>query len=157
LQTGIFDIDTGPIAQQDGLAAQPNMLFVLLPSSGNASFANLMAPNTTMVINLGGGAASGQLNLKFLAVAGSEAGKANFTGTLGNLSGQEAAHNGVVVPVPGANYRFNACIIGSVNCTVLPVVTLPEASPLQDFDLTPTRKRRLDRDVRLPGIAAKDY
>jgi hypothetical protein len=157
VQTGIFDIDTGPIAQQDGLAAQPNMLFVLLPSTGNASFANLMAPNTTMVINLGGGAASGQLNLKFLAVAGSEAGKANFTGTLGNLSGQEAAHNGVVVPVPGANYRFNACIIGSVNCTVLPVVTLPEASPLQDFDLTPTRKRRLDRDVRLPGIAAKDY
>jgi hypothetical protein len=73
------------------------------------------------------------------------------------VSGQAAAHNSVVVPVPGVNYRFNACIIGSVNCTVLPVVTLPEASPLQDFDLTPTRRRRLDRDVRLPGIAAKDY
>ncbi|MDD2862649.1 MAG: hypothetical protein PHI71_16495, partial [Acidiphilium sp.] len=157
VQTGIFDIDAGPIAQQVGLATQPNMLFVDLNTTGSASFADLVAPNTTMVISLGGGAASGQLDLKFLAVAGSYAGKANFTGTLDNVSGQAAAHNSVVVPVPGVNYRFNACIIGSVNCTVLPVVTLPEASPLQDFDLTPTRRRRLDRDVRLPGIAAKDY
>jgi filamentous hemagglutinin family protein len=157
LQTGIFNIDTGPIAQAEGLANQPNSLFMLLPSTGSATFADLAAPNTTLVINLGGGAASGQMALHFLVVAGSTAGQTNFDGSLGNITGQAAAHNGVVVPVPGSNYRFNACIIGSVNCTVLPVLVLPEASPLQDFDLTTTRRRHLDRDVRLPGIAAKDY
>ncbi len=157
LQTGAFTIDTGPVAQAAGLANQPNGVFMLLPSTGSATFADLLAPNTTLVINLGGGMASGQMALHFLVVAGSAAGQTNFDGSLGNLSGQAAAHNGVVVPVPGTNYRFNACIIGSVNCTVLPILNLPEASPIQDYDLAPTRRRRLDRDVRLPGVAAKDY
>jgi filamentous hemagglutinin family protein len=157
LQTGAFTIDTGAVAQAAGLANQPNGVFLLLPSTGSTTFADLLAPNTTLVINLGGGMASGQLALHFLVVAGSAAGQTNFDGSLGNLSGQAAAHNGVVVPVPGTNYRFNACIIGSVNCTVLPILNLPEASPIQDYDLAPTRRRHLDRDVRLPGVAAKDY
>ncbi|MCW8307684.1 filamentous hemagglutinin N-terminal domain-containing protein [Acidiphilium sp. PA] len=157
LQTGTFNIDTGPIAQAAGLANQPDGVFMLLPSTGSATFADLLAPNTTLVLSLGGGMASGQMALHFLVVAGSAAGQTNFDGSLGNLSGQAAAHNGIVVPVPGTNYRFNACIIGSVNCTVLPILTLPEASPIQDYDLTPTRRRHLDRDVRLPGVAAKDY
>ncbi|MDD2877792.1 MAG: filamentous hemagglutinin N-terminal domain-containing protein [Acidiphilium sp.] len=157
LQTGVFDIDTGPIALAKGLAAQPNTVFMMLPSHGSATFAGLQAPNTTLVLDLGGGKSTGQMALHFLVVAGNTVGQVNFDGSLGNLPGQAAAHNGVVVPVPGSNYRFNACIIGSVNCTVLPVATLPQASPLQDFDLNPPRRRHLDRNVRLPGVAAKDY
>ena len=155
LQNGGFHVDTGALA--GGFAGQPNTLFVVLSNGGGASFAGLDAPATTLVLDLDNGMANGQVNLHYLLVYGSTAGRVNLFGTINGLGGQAAAHNAKVVPLPGSAYRFNTCVIGSVNCTVLPIIALPQRNPLQDFDLTPDRRRHLSADVRLPNVAARDY
>jgi filamentous hemagglutinin family protein len=151
IQTGQFNIDTGP------LQGQPNTLFVLLPDGADAKFNNLDARSTDMAISLTNGYAQGTLYLHYLLVAGGLDGQTAFVGQIAGLAGPAAAHNGKVVPVPGSGYRFNSCIIGSVSCTVLPVAIVPERNPLDDFDISPRRRRKLDANVRLPGVAAKDY
>ena len=151
IQTGQFNIDTGP------LQGQPNTLFVLLPDGADARFNNLNARSTDLAISLTNGYAQGTLYLHYLLVAGGLDGQTAFVGQIAGLAGPAAAHNGKVVPVPGSGYRFNSCIIGSVSCTVLPVAIVPERNPLDDFDISPRRRRKLDANVRLPGVAAKDY
>ncbi|HQU01147.1 MAG TPA: hypothetical protein PLI12_01720, partial [Acetobacteraceae bacterium] len=110
-----------------------------------------------MVLGLGSGTASGLLNLNRLGVIGGAQGQVNFTGTLGNIPGQAAAHNGSVFPFPQPNYQFNACPLGSVNCTILPIETVPPGNPLESFNLSPSRRKKLDHDVQLPGIATRDF
>ncbi|WP_287786681.1 filamentous hemagglutinin N-terminal domain-containing protein [Acidiphilium sp.] len=151
VQTGQFNIDTGP------LQGQPNTLFMLLPDGADAKFNDLNARSTDLAISLINGYAQGTLYLHYLLVAGGLNGQTAFVGQIAGLAGSAAAHNGKVVPVPGSSYRFNSCIIGSVSCTVLPVAIVPERNPLDDFDISPRRRRKLDANVRLPGVAAKDY
>ncbi|WP_277627532.1 beta strand repeat-containing protein [Acidiphilium multivorum] len=151
VQTGQFNIDTG------SLQGQPNTLFMLLPDGADAKFNDLNARSTDLAISLINGYAQGTLYLHYLLVAGGLNGQTAFVGQIAGLAGSAAAHNGKVVPVPGSSYRFNSCIIGSVSCTVLPVAIVPERNPLDDFDISPRRRRKLDANVRLPGVAAKDY
>ncbi len=162
VQTGIFTIDGPPLAGTGVYPNSDNTVFVLFDpgksnSGSNATFQNLQANTTELILELNSGIASGQLFLNRLLVVGNAGGRINFIGTLGGVSGTGAAHNGTVFPFPSSNYQFNACPIGSVDCTILPIETVPEASPLLNFDLTPPRRRKLDRNVRLPGIAARDY
>ncbi|OYV53994.1 MAG: hypothetical protein B7Z78_00590 [Rhodospirillales bacterium 20-60-12] len=158
VQTGVFNINTGSsLAQAQAAIGAPATIFVTLTPNGRARFADLNGPSVEMVLGLGSGTASGLLNLNRLGVIGGAQGQVNFTGTLGNIPGQAAAHNGSVFPFPQPNYQFNACPLGSVNCTILPIETVPPGNPLESFNLSPSRRKKLDHDVQLPGIATRDF
>lgn len=162
VQTGTFTIDGPPLAGTSVYPNSDNTVFVHFdpgkPNAGsNATFQALQALSTELILELNSGTSSGQVFLNRLLVVGNSGGKVNFFGTLGGVGGPGAAHNGTVFPFPNSNYQFNACPIESVNCTILPIETVPVTSPLLNFDLTPPRRRKLDRNVRLPGIAARDY
>jgi filamentous hemagglutinin family protein len=164
IQTGSFYISSGafePTAQADlGPAGAPAgtlaSVFMSLSSSGTISLQNLVGTGAYVVMAAGPtGQISGNVNLDHLEILSAQS--ADLTGQLGGLSGQTAAGNGSAYPYPQANYRFNACPIGSYNCTVLPVEVLPAGNPLQNFDISPHKRKRLNKAVVLPGIAARDY
>jgi len=73
------------------------------------------------------------------------------------VQGPTAAGNGSATPFPQPNFRFNACPIGSVNCTILPNETLPAGNPLESFEISSRKHKQLHRDVELPGIAMRDF
>jgi hypothetical protein len=81
----------------------------------------------------------------------------DLTGAINNYSGQAAAGEGSVEPFPLSQFQFNSCPIGSVNCVILPVEVLPSVNPLEDFDISQRKRRRLDKNVQLPGIATHDF
>ena len=157
LQTGTFSINTGPVAAGYGLDGHHSTVFVTLLPTALVTFSNLQAPTTDMVLSPGDGNVAGQINLGYLLIVGTAAQQVRLFGQLGKLGGAAAAHNGGVQPIPQIRYTINACVIGSVNCTTIPIEVPPPTNPLDNFDIGPPKKRRLDRHVRLPNIATKDY
>ncbi|WBO58363.1 hypothetical protein GT370_14280 [Acidocella sp. MX-AZ03] len=98
---------------------------------------------------------TGNINVLHLEVV--SAASTDMTGSIGSITGPTAAGNGSAFPFPQPGYRFNTCPIGSVNCTILPIAGLPQASPLQNFDLSPRKRKKLDKNVPQPGVAARDF
>jgi hypothetical protein len=136
-------------------------LFVNLAPAAAARFAGLDAPSTEVVLAPGRGAVQGDVHLGYLAVLGVAAPQIQLFGTLGAVGGPAAASNGIVVPVPQINYTINGCVIGMASCTAMvlpmPLAVPPPGDPLDNFDIMPPRRRRLDQGVTLPNIATKDY
>jgi hypothetical protein len=150
-QTGVFDINTA-----DGPAAN---LFLYLVG-GSAAFATsgaLYAPTTNLEINDSGGSISGNVVLERLVILNALTQSVELTGQLDGVGGQAAASKGFVDPFPEADFRFNACPIGSVNCTILPIETLPQGNPLENFDLSQRKRSKLNKNVHLPGVATRDF
>ncbi|MDE2390009.1 MAG: hypothetical protein KGL65_00225, partial [Rhodospirillales bacterium] len=160
-QYGTFYVDSGPnLAKYLGDASPLATLFMRLASSGTIALAPapgvLDAPNTDLVLAAGtAGMASGNVNVLRLVVLSAQS--VQMTGFIGSVTGPTAAGKGTAFPFPQPGYRFNSCPIGSVNCTILPIEGLPQADPLQNFDLSPRKRRRLDKNVTLPGVAARDF
>ncbi|MBU6419449.1 MAG: autotransporter adhesin family protein, partial [Proteobacteria bacterium] len=160
-QYGTFYISSGPnLASYLGNASPLATLFMSLASSGTIALAPapgvLNAPNTALVLSAGtAGVVSGNVNVLNLEVLGAQS--VQMTGSIGSITGPTAAGKGTAFPFPQPGYRFNSCPIGSVNCTILPIEGLPQANPLQNFDLSPRKRRRLDKNVTLPGVAARDF
>jgi hypothetical protein len=164
VQTGTFFVDSGPLAgQYPGFANQPATIFFTMLPDGTINFAaappegdGLVAPSIEAVFSPGtGGTISGNVDLLSLLLVSGKA--TNLTGMLDGLSGEAASGKGSVVPFPRPVYQFNACPIGSVNCIILPIETLPPGDPLQNFDIDQRKKKRLDKNVALPGVATRDF
>ncbi len=164
LQTGIFYVDAGGAAADFPLFSnQPANLFFVATPQGDIQFApsppqsnGLVAPSITGLFDLGAtGSASGNVDLLSLIILSGVA--TNLTGELDGLSGQAAAGKGTVDPFPKPPFQFNACPIGSVNCIIIPIETLPTNNPLQNFDIDQRKKRKLDKNVALPGVATRDF
>ncbi len=160
-QNGIFYIDAGPnLTAYLGNASPLATLFMSLASSGAIELSTapglLNAPNTALVLAAGlAGLVSGNVSVQYLEILSAQS--VQMTGAIGAISGPTAAGKGSAFPFPEPSYRFNTCPIGSVNCTILPIEGLPQANPLQNFDLSPHKRRRLDKNVTLPGVAARDF
>uniref|UniRef100_UPI00047C9D88 beta strand repeat-containing protein n=1 Tax=Acidocella facilis TaxID=525 RepID=UPI00047C9D88 len=161
VSTGTFYIDSGPnLAAYLGNASPVAALFMRLGGSGSIALAPtpglLDAPNTDLVLASGpAGVITGNINVLHLEVV--SAASTDMTGSIGSITGPTAAGNGSAFPFPQPGYRFNTCPIGSVNCTILPIAGLPQASPLQNFDLSPRKRKKLDKNVPQPGVAARDF
>jgi hypothetical protein len=168
-QTGQFNINNGG-TYGTGLnnTNYPSAtLFMSLTSGGLITFApapplannGLQAPSVELFLYDGnGGLATGNVNLKALTVLnGSPTVTVNLSGFIDNVGGQAGAAKGFVNPFSQPGYRLNACPIGSVNCTILPIESLPPGDPLQNFDLTQRKRKKLNHNVHLPGVATRDF
>jgi filamentous hemagglutinin family protein len=152
-QTGTFTINS---------PTTPATLF-LTANDGDISFApappttgGLIGPAVDVELSAGKtGTISGNVDLFRVVILSAE--QVNLTGILDRVGGQAGAGNGLVDPFPQPSFRFNACPIGSVNCTILPVESLPAADPLQNFEIDQRKKRKLNHNVQLPGIATRDF
>ncbi|MGE4481451.1 beta strand repeat-containing protein, partial [Acidocella sp.] len=161
VQTGTFNIDSGPqLASYLGTASPLATLFLSLANSGTIDLATapgiLEAPSTDLVLASGtAGKITGNVNVLHLEVL--NAYSVNMTGSIANTTGPTAAGNGSAFPFPQPDYRFNTCPIGSVNCIILPIANLPQGSPLESFDLSPSKRKKLNKNVIQPGVAARDF
>jgi hypothetical protein len=92
------------------------LLFVSMPPQvGNVGLTNLNAPDTELLLNLGSGNASGQVNVGSLFVLGA-GGQVNFTNsTVQGLTGSAAALVAQSFPAANSAYLINGCEIG-VGC-----------------------------------------
>ncbi len=115
----------------------------------------LYGPSIDAVFDAGtNGNITGNVNLYHLEVInGSDA---NLTGTIDGISGQPASGKASATD-PSSKYQINSCPIGSVDCVVLFVETLPNGNPLGDFDITERKRKKLDKNIQLPGIAMHDF
>jgi filamentous hemagglutinin family protein len=164
LQTGTFYLNAGPEAAIfQAFANQPATLFLDATPDGNIEFqpgpptdTGLFGPTVTVKFSLGdAGIASGNVDLLSVVVISGTA--TDMTGILDGVSGTAAAGKGTADPFPKPPYQFNACPLGSVNCIILPIETLPTNNPLQNIDIVQKKRKRLNNNVELPGVATRDF
>lgn len=161
VQTGNFQVNSGQFATTYlGTSRQPATLFLYTGPSGPVTFAAypnaLVAPSVDVVISAGpDGVVTGNINVAHIEIL--SAASTDLTGQINSVGGSSAAAGGSVDPFPQPNYRFNTCPIGSVNCTILPIESIPEGNPLDNFDLKKRKRKKLDHNIELPGIATRDY
>lgn len=161
VQTGNFLVNSGQLANSFlGTQTQAATLFLYSGPAGPVSFAAypnaLIAPSVDVVISAGPyGVVTGNINVAHIEIL--SAFSTDLTGLINNIAGSSAAAGGSVDPFPQPNFRFNTCPIGSVNCTILPIESIPEGNPLDNFDLKKRKRKKLDHNIELPGIATRDY
>ncbi|MDE8349722.1 MAG: hypothetical protein POG74_09605, partial [Acidocella sp.] len=170
VEKGIFFINNGANSARfntvkflgtTNLSATIFFLTALSPNNvgGNISFDTgtngLFGPPVDAVFDAGtGGKISGNVDLYHLEIInGSDV---NLTGTIDGVSGQPASGKSSAID-PSSKFQINSCPIGSVDCVVLYVETLPNGNPLGDFDITERKRRKLDKNIQLPGIAMHDF
>jgi filamentous hemagglutinin family protein len=163
-QTGTFYINAGPEAAYfPAFANMPATLFMDMLPYGNIEFQpsppagdGLYGPSIELSVALGNsGTVSGNVDLQTILVISGTA--SNLTGLLDGVGGSAGASKGNVVPFPRPPFQFNACPIGSVNCIILPIESLPTANPLQNFDIEQRKRKSLNKNVTLPGVATRDF
>ena len=140
---------------------------------GPLSLQNLVAPQAALTLNLGAGGASGTLVAGSLLVNGT-LGTATLFGTVGGLTGFDAAIASRIAPAFNVDYTMNGCAIASVTCTVQAIERIFEPDLIRvDFppfesalrpDLFTADLLQLDitRDptdpsLALPNISDRDY
>ena len=163
VQTGVFYVNAGPNAAQYPGGDGPATLFLSTTPDGTIRFApapplsnGLYGPAIDLEASVGDtGTITGNVDL--LRVVVLSATFVDLTGFLDEIGGEPAAQKGIVTPKPDPNLRFNACPISSVNCTILPIESLPAVNPLQNFDIQQRKKRKLNHNIQLPGIATRDF
>ena len=105
------------VASLDGTGT---VMFVSMPAQGgNVGLTNLNAPSTELLLNLGSGNASGQVNVGSLFVLGA-GGQVNFTNSIvQGFTGSAAALAAQSSPPANPAYLLNGCEIG-VGCIIVP-------------------------------------
>ena len=83
-------------------------------------FADLLAPNSVVLLGAGRGAVGATMTIGQLGMSGT-GGSADLFGSIAGVGGPTAALRGLRNPGVEATYRFNDCIIASAFCTAQPV------------------------------------
>ncbi|MGH7119446.1 MAG: beta strand repeat-containing protein [Acetobacteraceae bacterium] len=126
LSGGVFqELGTSVIAP---LGAGDATVRIQLPGAGGlASFANLEAGATNLVLALGPGQATGTMRVGGLLVIGT-GGSANLFGSVDGISGLRAAGAARIEPAINTKYLFNGCVIQTTVCSAT-LVQVPQGSP----------------------------
>jgi hypothetical protein len=98
-------------------------------------FGGLQAPNSTVLIFADSGVVNGAMNVGQLGLSGAGA-IADLNGSIGGVTGSEAALSGSRSPAPDPAYLFNGCIIAAASCG--PPASPPSPPPTTTVQSTPT-------------------
>ena len=122
-----------------------------LTGGGQINFGSLNAPGADLLLHVGAGAASGNINVRSLSAfyQAGFTGPIDLTGSVDGQTGSNAASLGRIgqeptapqpfaattdaIPLPGSTYQLNNCPIATANCgfpnpTPTPTPTPPSAS-----------------------------
>jgi filamentous hemagglutinin family protein len=140
----------------------PSILEINVSSGGgNVSFSTasgLRAPNTWLVLVMGSGQATGNVQVANLDVfRQSNAGSTSLFGSVATLSGVAAAGVSGIQPSPNTKFQFNACPIQSVNCVLLPTAPVPTANPLNDISIGTLYNPDEQDELLLPIVTDQEY
>jgi filamentous hemagglutinin family protein len=124
----VFAVDTmgDGVARLLGVITSPRVdagvIAGLPPSSTDnpMQFADLLAPNSVVLLGAGRGAVGGTMTVGQLGLSGT-GGSADLFGSIAGVGGPTAALRGLRNPGAEATYQFNDCIIASAFCTAQPV------------------------------------
>lgn len=121
-QAGNFYINDGPL--QSAYANMPTTLTLALPGTGSMALGGteqqLVASTTDLVLRLGDQVAlTGNVNLLSLTLYGGAT--ADMEGTLGGITGTQAANKAVAYSTDTTHDRFNGCLFGTTVCTPPPL------------------------------------
>jgi hypothetical protein len=156
--SGFTQIGTSTIL---GFGGGPSVLRISAGGNANITFdplAGLQGKNTWLILDIGTGKASGQINVKNLDVnQTSQAGAAGLTGSVTGLTGAAAAGVSGIQPSPNSNFRINSCPIASVNCVLLSTLAVPTANPLNDINIGTLSNQNDEYDLLLPIVSDQDY
>jgi hypothetical protein len=86
-----------------------------------AATQGLAAPTSSLLLALGAGDTSGNVRVASLSLTYSPPAStviSNLTGSIGGVTGPNAASLGTVQPAISVQYRFNGCELGGTACTV---------------------------------------
>jgi hypothetical protein len=127
---------------------------------------DLDAGRSPVFLLIDGGSATGQLFAGRLSVHGLPPGGSpggtplvDLSGSLFRFGGSAAARFGLATAAPGtgqALYRFNNCVLSTLNCVVTLTVQPLVIPALSSFSLRGVLPS-LDQDVLVPNIAEEDY
>lgn len=144
-----------------GFGGGPSVLRINASGASNISFdqtQGLQGSTTWLILSLGSGTASGQINVRSLDILGSgNGGSAQLTGMVNGLAGPEAAAEAGIQPSPNTDFRINACAIHSVNCVLLPTQGVPVANPLNQINIGTLFNSNEEEDLLLPIVSNRDY
>jgi hypothetical protein len=140
------------------IAGASSILSLTTAGTGSIQFAGLQAPTTWLLIDVDQGPVAGTIFVKSLTMqypAGYSG--ATLSGTVDDVVGPAAAGQAIILPLPNSKFSVNHCPIHSVNCVLLPLETLPMASPLADFTIGTLLDPNDDDALLLPIVSDRDY
>jgi mucin-19 len=141
-------------------------------AAAGAILVNLNAGSLPIFMLMNGGTATGTITAGRLGVYGlpgstvlPDGRSVNLLGTLGGVAGESAARFGNLGGQPGTQpsplaldlYRFNNCVLSSVNCVVPTFLQIPTIPLINSVILGIQQPAFDDRDVLLPNVAEKDF
>jgi filamentous hemagglutinin family protein len=131
-----------------------------LPPAGRTSnamvFGGLQAPNSTVLLFTDRGVVNGAMNVGQLGLSGAGA-SADLNGSIGGVTGPNAALSGSRSPGPDPAYLFNGCIIAAASCgppTMVqstPTINLP---PFEFLVVAPQAPDELSILTVVPNLTA---
>ncbi len=145
-----------------GIGGGPAILGIDALAGHNIKFdpvGGLHGLNTWLVLQTVGNATiTGNVFVRSLDVLHSgQGGSSDLFGAINSITGVFAAGAGNISPARNANFRFNSCAIGSVNCVLLPTEAIPVGNPLDDFSLGAIGDPNDEDDLLLPVVSDEDY
>jgi filamentous hemagglutinin len=155
-------------------ANHPVLEIVLTNQTGAIAFdpattLGLMAPKVSVIVDIGTGSATGNINADTLALFYTQQTglPSIFTGTLRTalgipVTGQAAASQAFIAQnilyVPSNHFQMNGCALSSVNCvltSLFPQVIV--ANPFKDIAFGRFADPLDDPDLLLPNVSDRDY
>jgi filamentous hemagglutinin family protein len=147
-------VRSAPGSQGPGAFGLPNQTTAAGPVA-----LNLNAGQSAVFLLVDGGSVSGSVTAGRLAVHGAGGGS-TLAGTLGGSAGAEAARFADITrPIDAGalqRYRFNSCVIGSINCVVPPSIQILPLRPTDQARFTIENNRINLSDVLIPNVGEED-
>jgi hypothetical protein len=158
---GFTQLGTSTIASliaTTGTVPAPDILRIDATGAGDITFTNLQALSTWLLLGVSTGKVSGAIFVRSLTLQyPADSTGAELSGSIAGITGEAAAGDAVILPLPDNKFRLNDCPLHSINCVLLPLETVPEASPLQNFTIGTLLDDDDDDSLLLPIVSSQDY